>query len=96
MEKKGGGLRPCLDFQELNQITVKYPYPLPLVSSALEQLREVVFQSAYNLSESANEMNGKQLLAPPMATTNIWSCCMGSRQHPNLPVDVGSVEVVFT
>lgn len=38
VEKKGGGLRPCIDYHGLNQITLKYPYPLPLVPSALEQL----------------------------------------------------------
>lgn len=32
------GLHPCIDDRGLNQIAVKYPYPLPLVPSALEQL----------------------------------------------------------
>ncbi|KAK3568850.1 hypothetical protein QTP86_017947 [Hemibagrus guttatus] len=36
--KKDGGLRPCIDYQGLNTITVHYPYPLPLVPAALEQL----------------------------------------------------------
>ncbi|KAK3558162.1 hypothetical protein QTP86_011857, partial [Hemibagrus guttatus] len=53
--KKDGGLRPCIDYQGLNAITVRYPYPLPLVPAALEQLRGArVFtkfdlRSAYNL-----------------------------------------------
>lgn len=29
-------LQPCIDYRGLNQITVKYPYPLPLLPSALE------------------------------------------------------------
>lgn len=33
VEKKGGGLRPCIDYRGLNGITVKYSYPLPLVPS---------------------------------------------------------------
>ncbi|KAK3511972.1 hypothetical protein QTP70_027661 [Hemibagrus guttatus] len=37
--KKDGGLRPCIDYRGLNAITVPYPYPLPLVPAALEQLR---------------------------------------------------------
>ncbi|KAK3530649.1 hypothetical protein QTP86_030915, partial [Hemibagrus guttatus] len=55
VEKKDGGLRPCIDYRGLNAITVRYPYPLPLVPAALEQLRgERVFtkldlRSAYNL-----------------------------------------------
>lgn len=55
MEKKGGGLRSCIDDRCLYQIIVKYPYPLPHVPSALEQLREATvftkldLQNAYNL-----------------------------------------------
>ncbi|KAK3537485.1 hypothetical protein QTP70_012115 [Hemibagrus guttatus] len=53
--KKDGGLWPCIDYWGLNAITVPYPYPLPLVPAALEQLRGVrIFtkldlRSAYNL-----------------------------------------------
>uniref|UniRef100_A0A4W5RRF9 ribonuclease H n=1 Tax=Hucho hucho TaxID=62062 RepID=A0A4W5RRF9_9TELE len=53
--KKDGGLRPCIDYRGLNNVTVKFRYPLPLVPSALEQLREATIftkldlRSAYNL-----------------------------------------------
>ncbi|KAL0147274.1 hypothetical protein M9458_057420, partial [Cirrhinus mrigala] len=39
VKKKDGSLRPCIDFRGLNDITVKYRYPLPLMPPALEQLR---------------------------------------------------------
>ncbi|KAK3550710.1 hypothetical protein QTP70_003968 [Hemibagrus guttatus] len=53
--KKDGGLRPCIDYRGLNAISVRYPYPLPLVPAALEQLRgarvftKLDLRSAYNL-----------------------------------------------
>ncbi len=53
--KKDGGLRPCIDYRKLNEITVKFRYPLPLVPTALEQLRgatiftKLDLRSAYNL-----------------------------------------------
>ncbi|KAK3518695.1 hypothetical protein QTP70_008578 [Hemibagrus guttatus] len=53
--KKDGGLRPCIDYWGLNAITVPYPYPLPLVPAALEQLRgarlftKLDLRSTYNL-----------------------------------------------
>ncbi|KAK3524954.1 hypothetical protein QTP86_011739 [Hemibagrus guttatus] len=53
--KKDGGLRPCIDYRGLNAITIQYPYPLPLVPAALEQLRgsrvftKLDLRSAYNL-----------------------------------------------
>uniref|UniRef100_A0A3B1IBQ3 Gypsy retrotransposon integrase-like protein 1 n=1 Tax=Astyanax mexicanus TaxID=7994 RepID=A0A3B1IBQ3_ASTMX len=55
VEKKDGGLRPCIDYRGLNAVTVKYRYPLPLVPAALEQLRhakiftKLDLRSAYNL-----------------------------------------------
>lgn len=55
MKKKDGGLRPCIDYRGLNNLTVKFRYPLPLVPFALEQLRTAKFftkldlRSAYNL-----------------------------------------------
>lgn len=43
--KKDGRLRPCIDYRGLNEITVKFRYPLPLVPAALEQLRTAKFFS---------------------------------------------------
>lgn len=53
--KKDGSLRPCIDHQGLNDITVKNKYPLPLISSAFETLQEATvlmkldLRSAYHL-----------------------------------------------
>ncbi len=53
--KKDGGLRPCIDYRALNNITVKFRYPLPLVPAALEHLcgatifTKLDLRSAYNL-----------------------------------------------
>ncbi|KAI2646312.1 Transposon Tf2-6 polyprotein [Labeo rohita] len=55
VKKKDGGLRPCIDSRALNNLTIKYRYPLPLVPPALEQLRmakiytKLDLRSAYNL-----------------------------------------------
>lgn len=35
-QKKDKSLRPCFDYQGLNDITVKNRYPLPLILSAFE------------------------------------------------------------
>ncbi|KAL0185695.1 hypothetical protein M9458_017365, partial [Cirrhinus mrigala] len=37
--KKDGGLSPCIDYRALNEGTVKFKYPLPLVPAAIEKLR---------------------------------------------------------
>ena len=38
MAKKNGSLRPCIDYRQLNTITVKNKYPIPLLSSTFEPL----------------------------------------------------------
>ncbi|KAK3572571.1 hypothetical protein QTP86_000423 [Hemibagrus guttatus] len=52
--KKDGGLRPCIDYWGLNAITVHYPYPLPLVPTALEQLRGARFFTKFDLRSAYN------------------------------------------
>uniref|UniRef100_A0A8C2WB23 Gypsy retrotransposon integrase-like protein 1 n=1 Tax=Cyclopterus lumpus TaxID=8103 RepID=A0A8C2WB23_CYCLU len=53
--KKDGGLRPCIDYRQLNDITVKNKYPLPLMSSTLEPFTQATIftkldlRSAYHL-----------------------------------------------
>uniref|UniRef100_A0A4W5RN65 ribonuclease H n=1 Tax=Hucho hucho TaxID=62062 RepID=A0A4W5RN65_9TELE len=55
MKKKDGGLRPCIDYRGINQITVRYSYPLPLIASAIKSMHGARFftkldlRSAYNL-----------------------------------------------
>ncbi len=38
--KKGGSLRPCIDYGPLNDITIENRYPLPLMSSAFDHLQQ--------------------------------------------------------
>ena len=47
--KKDGGLRPCIDYRQLNDITVKNRYPLPLLSSTFEPLANATIFSKLDL-----------------------------------------------
>ena len=53
--KKDGSLRPCIDYRQLNTITVKNKYPIPLLSSTFEPLMhatvftKVDLRNAYHL-----------------------------------------------
>ncbi|KAL0195008.1 hypothetical protein M9458_008580, partial [Cirrhinus mrigala] len=53
--KNEGGLRPCIDYRQLNSQIIQQPYPLPLVPATLEELRgarlfsKLDLRSAYNL-----------------------------------------------
>ncbi|KAI2665727.1 Transposon Tf2-9 polyprotein [Labeo rohita] len=49
VEKKDGGLRPCIDYQGLNRITIKNRYPLPLMTTAFEILQGATIFSKLDL-----------------------------------------------
>lgn len=49
VEKKDGSLRPCFDYQGLNDITVKNRYPLPLMSLAFELSQGAFFFTKLDL-----------------------------------------------
>ena len=38
VKKKDGSLRLCIDYRELNKVTVKNKYPLPRIDDLLDQL----------------------------------------------------------
>ncbi len=54
--KKDGELRPRIDYRSLNSQTVKFAYPLPLVPSALEELRGAHFFSKLDLHSAYNRI----------------------------------------
>ncbi len=49
VKKKDGGLRPCIDYRGLNDITTNFRYPLPLVPAALEQLHQAKYFTKLDL-----------------------------------------------
>ncbi|CAJ0923136.1 unnamed protein product [Ranitomeya imitator] len=55
VKKKDESLRPCVDYRDINKVTIKNRYPLPLIPELLERVRQAkVFskldlRGAYNL-----------------------------------------------
>lgn len=80
VEKKGGELWPCIDYRGLNQLSVKYPYLLPVMSSALEQLCSACILKLDLHSTTPDphpwsttwttSVLGRQRPVPPLVTTN--------------------------
>lgn len=56
VSKKDKTLRPCIDYQGLNRITVKNKYPLPLIDSVYEQLQEATIFTKLNLRNAYHLM----------------------------------------
>ncbi|CAJ0961395.1 unnamed protein product [Ranitomeya imitator] len=58
--KKDGGLRPCLDFRELNQITVRDSFSLPLIPDLFNQIVGAKWFSKLDLRVAYNLIRMKE------------------------------------
>lgn len=54
VEKKDHSLRPCIDYRELNKVTIKNRYPLPLVPELFQRLGSAVIFSKLDLRGAYN------------------------------------------
>lgn len=45
MPKKGGGGRCCVDYRELNKVTVPEPYPQPRIDDLLQDTKKAKFMT---------------------------------------------------
>ncbi len=50
VRKKGGGLRWCVDFRRLNNLTVKDAFPLPRIEECLDFLGETLYLSTLDMA----------------------------------------------
>ena len=49
VKKKDGTMRMCIDYRQLNQVTVKNKYPLPRIDELFNQLQGAQFFSKIDL-----------------------------------------------
>ena len=49
VKKKDGSMRLCIDYRELNQVTIKNKYPLPRIDDLFDQLNSAAVFSKINL-----------------------------------------------
>ena len=67
MKKKDGGLRLCIDYRELNRVTVKNRYPLPRIDDLFDQSRGAAVFSKIELKAGYPQLRIKAQDIPKMA-----------------------------
>ena len=76
MAKKDKTLRPCIDFNGLNDITVKNKYSLPLIFSAFVPLQGATIFYRQKLLHNNRETVNLWLFLRPQSYFNIYNCCI--------------------
>ncbi|GKA87618.1 putative reverse transcriptase domain-containing protein [Tanacetum coccineum] len=56
VKKKDGALRMCIDYHELNKLTIKYRYPLPRINDLFDQLQGSCYFSNIDLRSGYHQL----------------------------------------
>ena len=80
VKKKDGSMRLCIDYKELNKVTVRNKYPLPRIDDLFEQLQGACVFSKINLLSRYHQLRVKSEDVPrlclelEMGTMSFWLC----------------------
>ncbi|KAD4385317.1 hypothetical protein E3N88_25485 [Mikania micrantha] len=67
VKKKDGSLRMCIDYRELNKVTVKNKYPLPRIDDLFDQLQGASWFSKIDLRSGYHQLKVREEDAPKTA-----------------------------
>ena len=67
VKKKDGSIRMCIDYRELNKVTIKNKYPLPRIYDLFDQLKGIVVFSKIDLRSGYDQLKIKENDIPKTA-----------------------------
>ncbi|KAG8471955.1 hypothetical protein CXB51_036468 [Gossypium anomalum] len=67
VKKKNGSLRLCIDYRQLNKVTIKNKYPLPRIDDLFDQLKDATVFSKIDLRSGHCQLRVKESDVPKTA-----------------------------
>ena len=83
VKKKDGSMRMCIDYRQLNRVTVKNRYPLPRIDDLFYQLQgaqcfsKIDLRSGYHQLRIRNEDIPKTTFRTRYGHLSSWCCLLG-------------------
>ncbi|GJR55549.1 putative reverse transcriptase domain-containing protein [Tanacetum coccineum] len=91
VKKKDGSFRMCIDYHELNKLTVKNRYPLPRIDNLFDQLQGSSVYSKIDLRSGYHQLRVRDEDIPKMA----FRTCYGHYEFQVMPFGLTNVPTVF-
>jgi hypothetical protein len=73
VKKKDGSMRLCIDYRELNRVTIKNKYPLPRIDDLFDQLKKASVFSKIDLRSGYHQLKVREVDVPEDSYPNtVW------------------------